>query len=442
MTKRTHLAALLMLLMLAACAQPSARTADPGAPDERPNVVLILSDDQRWDDFSFMGHPVIETPNLDRLASESSTFVNGYVPTSLCRPSLATIVTGRYPHAHGITSNDPPKGVDRARMLRFIAHASSLPRILRRVGYASMQTGKWWEGHYGMGGFTHGMTINGDDGRHGDRGLKIGRETMEPIYDFIAAHKEQPFLLWYAPMMPHLPHTPPERLLEKYRKEGRPEKRARYYAMVEWFDETVGALLGYLDEQGLRENTIVLFAVDNGWDTNVDRQPGEFKFTPKTKRSPYDGGVRTPIMIRWPGRVEPGRRTAPVSTIDFVPTVLKAAGLPVPPELPGKDLVALARGAAEHEAIYGEIFTHDAVDLLRPAASLKYRWTRQGDWKLIVPAGGSPTALYNVAEDPNEETNVVEQHPDIADRLRQRLDAWWQPAPDTAGGSPLRHQTN
>ena len=412
-------------------ASPSSQAEDAAASEKRPNVVLIISDDQRWDDFSFMGHPVIETPHLDRLAAESALFENGYVPSSLCRPSLATIITGQYPHEHGITSNDPPEGVHRARMLRFIARARSLPRILRQFGYASLQTGKWWEGHYATGGFTNGMTINDEEGRHGDHGLMIGRETMQPIYDFIEAREEQPFLLWYAPFLPHAPHNPPERLLQKYQEEGRPEELAKYYAMCEWFDETVGELLGYLDEKGLRENTIVLFAVDNGWVQNVDREQGEFLFAPKSKRSPYDGGVRTPIMIRWPGHVEPGRREALASTVDFVPTVLKAVGLPLPPELPGKDLVALSQEDAEREAVYGEIFTHDAVDLSNPAASLKYRWVREGDWKLIVPVGGEPAELYNVAEDPNEEVNQIEENPEVAERLREQLNRWWQPGGDT-----------
>ena len=406
---------------------PAEAEATAANEQERPNVVLIISDDQRWDDFSFMGHPVIQTPNMDQLAGESATFVNGYVPSSLCRPSLATIITGQYPHQHGITSNDPPEGVHRARILRFIARAESLPRILRQVGYESLQTGKWWEGHYGTGGFTHGMTINDDEGRHGDHGLEIGRKTMQPIYDFIEAREEKPFLLWYAPFLPHTPHNPPERLLKKYQAEGRPEALAKYYAMCEWFDETVGALLSYLDEQGLREDTIVLFAIDNGWVQNVDREEGEFPFAPKSKRSPYDGGVRTPIMVRWPGHVAPGQRTALASTVDFVPTVLNAVGLASPSELPGKDLVALAGGDAEREAVYGELFTHDAVDLAQPAASLKHRWVREGDWKLIVSADGAAKELYNLAEDPDETVNRMEEHPETAERLLRQLDAWWQP---------------
>src|SRR6185437_5165076 len=200
-----------------------------------PNIVLLISDDQGWRDYSFMGHRHIRTPRLDRLASQSLTFSRGYVPCSLCCPSLASIITGRYPHQHKITSNDPPlpaglKGAainkdagyraKRREMVGFIDQVSTLPRLLGRKGYVSFQTGKWWQGNFRHGGFTDGMSQGDPDmgGRHGDKGLEIGRKTMQPMYDFIdhAKRDGKPFFLWYAPMMPHQPHNPPERLLAKY----------------------------------------------------------------------------------------------------------------------------------------------------------------------------------------------------------------------------------
>ncbi|MEE3052256.1 MAG: sulfatase-like hydrolase/transferase, partial [Planctomycetota bacterium] len=147
-----------------------------------PNILLIISDDQSWTDFGFMGHETIRTPSLDRLAAESVVFPRGYVPTSLCRPSLASMVSGLFPHQHKITGNDPPRGTDRREMLRHIRRIPSLPRLLAKKGYLSHQSGKWWEGHYELGGFTHGMTTTG---RHGGPGLTIGRKGLEPIFDFI-----------------------------------------------------------------------------------------------------------------------------------------------------------------------------------------------------------------------------------------------------------------
>jgi uncharacterized sulfatase len=404
--------------------------ADETSVDKKPNVLFIISDDQKWDDFSFMGHDIVDTPNIDTLASQSAVFENGYVPSSLCRPSLATITTGQYPHTHGITSNDPPEGVHRAQMIRFIARTHSLPRLLRRAGYTSFQSGKWWEAHYSSGGFTHGMTINNDNGRHGDRGLRIGRETMKPIKQFIDNNQSNPFFLWYAPFLPHTPHNPPEEILSKYKKYDIDDDVASYYAMIEWFDQTVGNLVNHLEKRNLKENTIIFFVIDNGWIENVNREEGEFAFAPKSKRSPYDGGVRTPIMVRWPGHVEPGRRKELVSTIDFVPTVLDAVGLSVPEELPGKDLVSIAEGQSEREAIFGEIFTHDAVDLSRPEASLKYRWVREDEWKLIVSDSLDTMELYNIKKDPEEETNLINERPKIAEELITRINTWWGPNVD------------
>jgi len=216
-----------------------------------PNIVILLSDDQGWTDYGFMGHPQIQTPHLDRLAKQSVVFTRGYTPTSLCRSSLMTIISGLYPHRHLVTGNDPPKGTDRREMLRHVRRTPTLPKLLAEQGYVSFQTGKWWEGNFAEGGFTAGMT-HGDPergGRHGDEGLKIGRQGLQPIYDFLEANKGKPFFLWYAPMLPHQPHNPPERLLAKYKEKTDSLFVAKYWANCEWWDETCGELLGYLDKR-------------------------------------------------------------------------------------------------------------------------------------------------------------------------------------------------
>ncbi|MFP6596684.1 MAG: sulfatase-like hydrolase/transferase, partial [Candidatus Hydrogenedentota bacterium] len=238
--------------------------ANTYAADKPPNIVLIISDDQSWTDYSFMGHEAIKTPNLDELSKQSVTFRRGYVPTALCRPALTTLITGLYAHRSMITGNDPADTEQNARhaadtgehprelLISNIDKNPTLPRLLAQKGYLSHQSGKWWEGSYQRGGFTHGMTRGypEEGGRHGDDGLKIGREGMDPVFDFIdtAVESEKPFFIWYASFLPHRPHNPPERLLSKYRQEGRPETIAKYYAMCEWFDETCGELLGYLDK--------------------------------------------------------------------------------------------------------------------------------------------------------------------------------------------------
>jgi uncharacterized sulfatase len=392
-----------------------------------PNVVLIISDDQAWGDFGFMGHPVIRTPNLDRLAAKSAVFTRGYVPSSLCRPSLATMITGLYPHQHRITGNDPPPGVDRDRMLKHIAAVPTLPKLLATRGYRSLQTGKWWEGNCRCGDFTDGMT-HGDPtrgGRHGDDGLKIGRKTMQPIYDFVADCGQQPFFLWYAPFLPHTPHNPPQRLLTRYQGLGLSPHVARYYAMCEWFDETCGQLLDHLEERGLRDDTIVLFAVDNGWIQRVDRRG----YAPRSKRSPNEGGVRTPIMVSWPEHVTPGLRTHLASTIDLAPTILRACGVQASTDLPGHDLIAAAANETTTDrTVYGEIFSHDVADVDNPSRSLRYRWLIRNQWKLIAPSATNANAeLYDIVADPTEEHDLAKQAPERVAKLREVLDQWWLP---------------
>jgi len=398
------------------------------------NVVLIIGDDQGWQDFGFMGHPTIRTPNLDRLAAQSLVFTRGYVPSSLCRPSLATLATGLYPHQHFLTSNDPPAGVPPAKrqalreeQIQYIEKVPTLPRLLAQRGYLSLQTGKWWEGHWSRGGFTHGMT-HGDPqrgGRHGDEGLRIGREGLEPIFQFVRDCGNRPFFIWYAPFLPHEPHNPPKDLLNKYLPLTDSPHIAAYWAMCEWFDQTCGELINFLDRSGLGQRTLVVFVVDNGWIQN----PQGRGFAPKSKRSPYDGGLRTPIMLRLPGVIEPYRDDqTPVSSVDIVPTILHLCGIPVPAEMPGINLLD-RQALAKREAIFGATFTHDAVDVHRPASSLMYRWCIEGWWKLIVPHRANVPEdgleLYNLEHDPHEEKNLAEEKPEVVERLRRRIERWW-----------------
>jgi len=322
-------------------------------------------------------------------------------------------------------------------MLKHIRRLPTLPKLLAKKGYVSHQSGKWWEGRYTLGGFTAGMT-HGDPnkrprGRHGDLGLQIGRKGMKPVFDFIDSAGGKPFFIWYAPFLPHTPHNPPKRLLAKYQAKGRPIALARYYAMCEWFDETCGQLLDHLVKRKLAENTLVVFVTDNGW---IQRTPEtklpkgyRFRFAPKSKRSPYEGGVRTPIMLRWPGRIKPGRYDDTlVSSIDLAPTILTAAGLKPTKQMPGINLLDVVKvgGKTDREAIFGEIFAHDVADIDNPAASLQYRWGIAGKWKLIVPVDGSANSeLYDLQADPHETKNVISRHPEIAKRLANRIDRWW-----------------
>ncbi len=421
------------------------------AEEAPPNIVMIVSDDQAWTDYGFMGHEAIRTPRLDRLAERSVVFRRGYVPTALCRPSLMTLVTGHYAHRHGVTGNDPsPKYAERdsalynerrAKLISYIEKFDTLPKLLAERGYLSHQSGKWWEGGFAHGGFTHGMTrgFPQPGGRHGDDGLKIGREGMKPIEDFVdmAVERKKPFFLWYAPFLPHTPHNPPERLLKKYKKEGRPLSITNYYAMCEWFDETCGQLIDHLEKKNVRDNTLIVFVTDNGW---IQKSTGR-GYAPRSKQTPYEGGVRTPILFSWPKKLKPSGRTDLVSSIDLVPTILSAAGARVPEDLPGLNLLANLENGRPlgREAIFGESFAHDIADIANPEASLLFRWCVEGKWKLLLTYDGEVNRyasthprvekrpqLFDLAVDPHEKTNVAADHPEVVARLAGRIARWYE----------------
>ncbi len=431
-------------LIVACCLLNPASAAQP------PNIVLIISDDQAWTDYGFMGHDVIETPHLDKLARESTLFRRGYVPTALCRPSLATLLNGHYASTHGVTGNDPspkyaPQNSElmrrrRAQLISFRDRFPTLPELLGKQGYLSHQSGKLWEGSFKNCGFTHGMTRGFPEpgGRHGDDGLKIGREGMQPIEEFIdhAIAAQQPFFVWYAPFLPHTPHTPPKRILDKYRSPDRPISIAKYYAMCDWFDQTCGNLLEMVDQKGQRDNTLVVYVTDNGW----IQSPNKNGYAPRSKQTPYEAGIRTPIMFRWPGKVPAADRDEIVSSIDLVPTILAAAHSEPPQDLPGLNLLPhLTDGTPiERERIFGESFAHDIADLDNPEASLLFRWCIEGRWKLLLTYDGETNRyssthprterrpqLFDLLSDPTETTNLAAKQPEVVAKLVQAIDGWY-----------------
>ena len=397
------------------------------AADKPPNIVLIISDDQGWTDYGFMHHPAIQTPHIDRLAKEGVCFTRGYVPASLCRASLMSIITGLYPHQHLVTGNDPPKGTDRTLMLEHVRRLPTLPKLLAEKGYVSFQSGKWWEGEFSEGGFTAGMTHGQVQrgGRHGDEGLKIGRQGLQPIYDFLESRGDKPFFLWYAPMLPHQPHNPPQRLLDKYAAKTDSQHVAKYWAMCEWFDETCGELLDYLGKHNLRDNTLLIYVTDNGW----IQDPAVPRFAPRSKRSPYEGGIRTPIILHWPGQAERKRDDqALVSSLDIAPTILAAAGISPTKEMTGGNLLEVAAGKRPaHPTLVGEIFEHDVANLAEPTKGLQFRWCIHGSWKLIEATDGKQRELFDISRDPHETRDLAQAHADVVRDLVARMNDVWMP---------------
>ncbi|WDI41046.1 sulfatase-like hydrolase/transferase [Bremerella sp. P1] len=406
---------------------------------ENPNVVFLLSDDQGWTDYGFMGHPHVQTPNLDRLASAGILYERGYVTAPLCRPSLASIVTGLYPHQTQIRGNDPtmPVGFQRRtepgkklwqerrdRMTSPMASHPSFIKALKQNGYATLQTGKWWEGNPLDHGFTHAMT-HGDlsrGGRHGDEGLKIGRETMTPIYDFIdTAHSNnQPFFIWYGVFLPHSPHNAPDRLFNKYKDIAPNEPTARYWANVEWLDEGCGELVKFLKAKDLYDNTIFVYTCDNGWVQDPDTKNRSVR----SKREPYEAGIRTPIFITHGDRIKPQRDSETLaSNIDIAPTILKACGLEAHSEMLGLDLREPSQLKTRNR-IFVDVYDHDSdIDQLDDTNNgLVARVVIDGWNKLIARPGRSE--LYDLQVDADDRNDLSETYPDRVRELEDIVDRW------------------
>jgi arylsulfatase A-like enzyme len=402
----------------------------------QPNIVFILSDDQSWTDYSFMDDKNIETPRIDQFTKESLTFTRGYVPTPLCSPSLASIITGLYPKDHGVLGNDKVyervKGnrkesqKNRAEAYKPVISAfekqMTLPDMLKAKGYLSFQTGKWWHGNHKIGGFDYGMT-HGDPkrgGRHGDFGLTIGRKGLDTINSYVdvALKEKKPFFLWYAPFLPHRPHNPPARLFEKYKKKTDSEHLAKYWAMIEWFDETCGELFDLIEDKGLTENTLFVYVCDNGW----KQDPTKSGYMKVSKRAPYDLGIRTPIMYKWAGKITPKMNTETItSSIDMVPTVLDILEIEKPKKLPGINVLD-EKALNERKGIFGEVYAHD-FDTIEN--SMFYNMAIFPPYKIIVPdpvrKKDEVIQLFNIDEDPLEKNNIAESNPLKVKELQEKI---------------------
>ncbi|MBK1876458.1 sulfatase-like hydrolase/transferase [Pelagicoccus mobilis] len=407
---------------------------------KKPNVILIISDDQTWDDYGFMGHPHVHTPHLDKLASESLLYERGYVSAPLCRPSLASLATGLHPHQHLIRGNDPvlPGGVHHRKAPKLSAEwrpkmtapMKKMPNMIQSLkdnGYLTLQTGKWWEGDPLENGFTDAMThgIVEKGGRHGDEGLKIGRTTHAPYYNFVdkAIEQEKPFFVWYGVFLPHTPHDAREELYLKYKDIASSESEAKYWANIEWFDEVCGDLLSYLEKKGIADDTIIVYTCDNGWVSN----PAQIERSVRSKREPYEDGIRTPIMIKHSGQVTAKRDTTTLaSNIDIAPTILKACGIEVPSEMAGLDLRDPAALAAR-DTVFVEDYAHDIelsqledVDSDLESRVIISGWDKLIDWR----KGKRHIELINLENDPNDLKNLASKQPDKVIRLNQELTKW------------------
>ena len=406
-----------------------------------PNIVYIISDDQGYGDFGFMGSSVIETPNLDELAASGVVFTHGYSTSSSCRPSLSSLLTGLHPAQWDARVDQLTRQGHKNLPMPFMQYFQTLPRLLKEKGYRSFQAGKHWEGHYSLAGFDEGaagLPSEGSEERlsalaiySGGSGLEIARTTMEPAKRFILENKDQPFLLWFAPMLPHLPFDAPEELVTLYRERGL-DFEAPYYANVTWFDRSVGELIQALKDAGVYDETLIVFVADNGWEWDAGKRTNAMIGGPHGKLSIFEPGFRTPIILSLPGTVPEGVvRDELVSAVDLFPTVLELAQIPTPGDRHGVSLWPAIRGEERHP----RDFVAGGVDYLRyeptdPRVNTGFgteevAWfLRTPTWRYIRYPERDQELLFNMTTDPDEVNNLAAKHPGILEEMRRKLDEW------------------
>ncbi len=439
--------------MAAGCSQ--------GIEDEqafRPNVILIMTDDQGWAQVGFHGNPHIRTPTLDQMAAESTEFTQFYVEPK-CAPTRAALLTGR----HGYRS----RVVDTYLGRTFLdPKAVTLAELLAADGYATAIFGKWHLGdNYPLRPMDQGFqeTLVHRGGGLGQPAGPPGNTYWDPVLEhngeskhyegyctgiftdalieFVRENRDRPFFGYLATNVPHGPFDVDEEWIEPYREMGLPERTARVYGMIEEFDQNLDRLLKELDELGLTERTIVIFLTDNG--------PTQQTFTAglkERKGSAHDGGTRVPFLFRWPGRVEAGRQVDRIAAhIDVVPTLLEAAGVEPPSEpFDGVSLWPLLSGATVPQdwpdrTIYLQNHRGDIPQVNRNASARDQRW------KIVQPLGkatdpmppGAEFELYDMSVDPGETNNLADEYPEIVAKMRQGYEEWFQDV-SSRGFEPVR----
>ena len=436
-------------------------TAAEKPADAKPNVVFFFIDDLGWTDLGFMydrldrKQAFYETPNIDRLMADSTYFSAAYANAPNCAPSRACLMSGQYTPRHGVyTVGDPRRGNHKSRKLEPTENKTvladqfvTLAEALQAGGYATASMGKW---HLGSDPTTQGFDVNvagkewgspSGGGYHSplnypnlkvkEKGVYLTDALTRRAVEFIDTHKSEPFFLYLTHYAVHTPIQGKPELVEKYKQKSstKHHKNAAYAAMIESVDESVAAVLAKLDALKLSDNTIMIFFSDNGGHagaTSNDPLRG-------AKGMLYEGGIREPLLIRWPGVTKPGATCdEPVIGIDLYPTLLEATGTKPPANytLDGESLVPLlhdSTASLKREAIYwhfpcylqGSGDPHGGPFRTTPAGAV-----RMGDWKLIEWFESGRLELYNVRQDIGERENLAESHPAELARLHKAMKQW------------------
>jgi len=418
-----------LLLLAALLAAPAAAQAE-----EHTNVVILLADDLGYGDLGCYGGS-IPTPRIDSLARDGALFTQAYAPAPVCTPSRAGLYTGRYPARVGVQANTGVNKLARKRDRGLPPEAVTYAERLAPLGYRAGLIGKWHLGlaeglepedqgfdFFGFLGASHVYLPDGTDAKMRRNEVLEAEHEQEYLTDafareaeaYLARHKDEPFVLTLSFSAPHNPFQATPRYLERF--PALSGEAQVYAAMVSALDDAVGRILDALEREGLAGRTLVVFASDNG--APLDESPGSNGELFQGKGVLFEGGIRVPMLVRWPGHATPGARIAtPVTLLDVTATALKQAGASPEAlaELDGHDLAPILAGQAPAErALFFQ---------LGPAAAI-----RKGDWKLI--ASKQSRWLFDLATDPGERVDLADGKPDVAEALAQELAAWSATCPE------------
>ncbi len=433
----------------------SLAAAEAGSNSKPLNIVFFLIDDLGWTDLGCMGSDFYETPNIDRLAQQGMLFTRAYSNGPNCAPSRASIISGEYTPRHKIfTVGNAARGRPEFRKLIPIKNTRTLApefvtiaEALKANGYVTATIGKW---HLGKDPTTQGFDINiagcewGSPRGGGyfspyhyphlvnDRpGEYLTDRLTREACKFIEQNKDRPFFLYFPHYAVHAPWQAKKELIEKYKAKtpGKRHNNPVYAAMIESVDESVGAVLKKLDELDIADRTVVVFSSDNGGVTLVTNNAP----LRGCKGMLYEGGIRVPLIIKWPGVTRPGSRcNVPVIGVDFYPTFLEMTGTPAPKnyKLDGQSLVPLltGKGTFPERALFWHFPCYLQSFMLSqgPFRTTPAGAIRVGDWKLLEFFEDGRLELYNTKEDIGEQHNLAKQFPEKVKELHKRLEEWRQ----------------
>ena len=417
-----------------------------GAAATKPNVVLILADDLGWTDLACFGSDFHETPHLDRLARDGMKFTQSYSACTVCSPTRAALLTGKYPARLHVTDWIPGQMPNNPKLLvpdwtkHLPLEEQTLAEDFKAAGYVTASIGKWHLGAREYYPEKHGfdLSVGGTDkaqppsyfapwkistlseGQDGDYLTdRLGEEAAK----FIESAKENPFFLYVPHFAVHTPIQGPPDLVKKYQNKltaGLTHANPAYASMVESLDATVGRIREKLDALRLSERTIIIFTSDNGGRIpTTSNKPLRFG-----KASAYEGGVRVPLIVHWPGITKPAAISdTPVITMDLAATLIEMCGLPANRKMDGISLVPLLRATGElsRDTLFWHYPHHQHYQL---GGAMPYGAIRSGDFKLIEFFNEMRVELYNVRADLGEQHDLASARPQKVEELRRRLHAW------------------